>query len=198
MSFKDQKPTIIQEGYYYSASEMDVYLAVVEPKAEKLDAITLQYGITGDHLVNANEIIQEIEETKLLKEEWQGQKKLDAIKEQVLVPQLKDSKEYLDAHTKPEPHDIVMSRYWLEKGIYGTVFEIMKILGGAPLMNTGYTRMKVPPGVLRKCTQCGTEAIDEMDLENFMKRKSAPHGRGNLCKDCHNLRSRLRKKERFS
>ena len=52
-------------------------------------------------------------------------------------------------------------------------------------------RMKVPPGVLRKCTQCGKEAIDEMDLEKFVKRKSAPHGRMNLCKDCHNLRSRI-------
>lgn len=51
--------------------------------------------------------------------------------------------------------------------------------------------MKVPPGVLRKCTQCGKEAIDEMDLEKFVKRKSAPHGRMNLCKDCHNLRSRI-------
>ncbi len=54
--------------------------------------------------------------------------KLKAIKEQVIEPQLKDSKEYLDANKKPEPHDVVMSRYWLEKGIHGTVSEIKKIL----------------------------------------------------------------------
>ena len=52
-------------------------------------------------------------------------------------------------------------------------------------------RMKLPPGVLRKCTECGKEALDEGDLEKFMKRKSAPHGRGNLCKDCRNARTRL-------
>ena len=50
----------------------------------------------------------------------------------------------------------------------------------------------VPPGVLRKCTECGKEAIDEMDLEKLMKRKEAPYGRANLCKDCHNTNSRLK------
>ena len=39
MSFKDEKPNIIPEGYYYAASEMDKYLAIVEPMAEKLEAI---------------------------------------------------------------------------------------------------------------------------------------------------------------
>ena len=52
----------------------------------------------------------------------------------------------------------------------------------------------VPPGVLRKCTGCGTEAIDGMDLEKFCVRKRDPYGRMNLCKTCHNARSRLKKK----
>ena len=34
MSFKDKKPNTIPEGYYYTASEMDEYLAIVEPMAE--------------------------------------------------------------------------------------------------------------------------------------------------------------------
>ena len=56
----------------------------------------------------------------------------------------------------------------------------------------------LPPGVLRRCTDCGREARDEGMLAFFMKRKEAPHGRANLCKYCHNARSRLKKKERFS
>ncbi len=52
----------------------------------------------------------------------------------------------------------------------------------------------VPPGVLRKCHGCGKEARNEEDLEKFAKRKRDPHGRMNLCKDCHNARSRLKKK----
>ena len=52
----------------------------------------------------------------------------------------------------------------------------------------------VPPGVLRKCTGCGKEAIDERDLEKFVKRRV---GRMNLCKDCHNARSRLKKKRQW-
>ncbi len=52
-------------------------------------------------------------------------------------------------------------------------------------------RMKLPPGVLRKCIDCGKEALDEADLEGFMKRKKAPHGRANLCKSCRNARTRL-------
>lgn len=52
-------------------------------------------------------------------------------------------------------------------------------------------RMKLPPGVLRKCIDCGREAWDEAMLEFFMKRKEAPHGRANLCKDCRNARTRL-------
>ena len=55
----------------------------------------------------------------------------------------------------------------------------------------------VPPGVLRKCVDCGIEAIDEMDLEKFMKRKEDPHGRANLCKTCHNANSRLKKKRQW-
>ena len=39
MSFKDKKPNTIPEGYYYNASEMDEYLVIVEPKAEKLDEL---------------------------------------------------------------------------------------------------------------------------------------------------------------
>ncbi len=39
MSFKDKKPDIISEGYYYDAKKMDEYLAIVEPMAEKLEAI---------------------------------------------------------------------------------------------------------------------------------------------------------------
>ena len=35
MSFK--RPNIIPEGYYYNALEMDQYLAIVEPKAERWD-----------------------------------------------------------------------------------------------------------------------------------------------------------------
>jgi len=52
----------------------------LEEKAEKLDAITLQYGITADHLFSSEELIREIEGTKLLKEEWDALKKLKAIK----------------------------------------------------------------------------------------------------------------------
>ena len=52
-------------------------------------------------------------------------------------------------------------------------------------------RMKLPPGVLRKCTECGKEARAKKDLKEFMKRKNAPHGRGNLCKGCRNARTRL-------
>ena len=52
----------------------------------------------------------------------------------------------------------------------------------------------VPPGVLRKCTQCGKEAIDKMDLEKFLKRTRDPYGRANLCKACHNTNSRIKKK----
>ena len=52
----------------------------------------------------------------------------------------------------------------------------------------------VPPGVLRKCTGCGKEAIDEMDLEKFCKRKRDPYGRMNLCRTCHNAGSRLKKR----
>jgi len=55
----------------------------------------------------------------------------------------------------------------------------------------------VPPGVLRKCTVCGKEARNEEDLEKLMKRKEAPYGRANLCKDCHNTNSRLKKKEEW-
>lgn len=53
------------------------------------------------------------------------------------------------------------------------------------------SRMVLPPGVLRKCVDCGMEALDEEDLEKFMKRKKAPYGRGNLCKSCRNARTRL-------
>lgn len=49
----------------------------------------------------------------------------------------------------------------------------------------------MPPGVLRKCIDCGTEALNEMDLEKFVKRKEAPHGRANICKDCRNARTRI-------
>ncbi len=56
------------------------HLKGIKEKAEKLDAITLQYGITGDHLVSADEIIHDIEGTKLLKEEWEALKKVEAIK----------------------------------------------------------------------------------------------------------------------
>lgn len=52
----------------------------------------------------------------------------------------------------------------------------------------------LPPGILRKCTGCGMEAIDEMGLEKFVKHPRDPHGRLNLCKTCHNARSRLKKK----
>lgn len=55
----------------------------------------------------------------------------------------------------------------------------------------GYARMVLPPGVLRKCTHCGKEAVDEEDLELFVKRKTAPHGRMNYCKRCHNRRSKV-------
>ncbi len=55
----------------------------------------------------------------------------------------------------------------------------------------GYKRMRLEPGILRKCTTCGKEAIDEEDLELFVKRKSMPHGRANYCKECHNKRSRV-------
>ena len=61
-------------------------------------------------------------------ERYEAEQKLEAIKTQVIEPQLKDSTKYLDTHTQPEPHNIEMSRYWLEKGIYGTVSEIIKIL----------------------------------------------------------------------
>lgn len=55
-------------------------------------------------------------------------------------------------------------------------------------------RMELEPGVLRKCIDCGKEALDEMDLELFMKRKTAPHGRANLCKKCRNTRTRIGRK----
>ena len=53
--------------------------------------------------------------------------------------------------------------------------------------------MVLPPGILRKCTECGKEAIDEEDLELFVKSKTAPHGRQNNCKECHNKRSKIRR-----
>ena len=56
MSFKDKKPNTIPEGYYYNSSEMDVYLAIVEPKAEKWD----KYTLDGKNITP--EIIEQIEE----------------------------------------------------------------------------------------------------------------------------------------
>lgn len=55
----------------------------------------------------------------------------------------------------------------------------------------------LPPGVLRRCTGCGKEAIDEMDLEKFVKRPRDPCERMNLCKTCHNSNSRLKKKRQW-
>lgn len=53
--------------------------------------------------------------------------KLEDIKKEV-ESSLKESKEYLDTYDKPEPHNVEMSRYWLEKGFYGTALELKKIL----------------------------------------------------------------------
>lgn len=53
-------------------------------------------------------------------------------------------------------------------------------------------RVVLPLGVLRKCIECGREARTEEDLEFFMKRKEATHGRANICKDCRNARTRLK------
>ena len=55
----------------------------------------------------------------------------------------------------------------------------------------GYTRMVLPPGVLRKCVDCGKEARTEEELESFTKHRRFKHGRMNLCYDCRNARSRL-------
>ncbi|KKN39367.1 hypothetical protein LCGC14_0744010 [marine sediment metagenome] len=115
MSFKDEKPNRIEVDHktgLYDADKMDKYLAIVEPKAENWD----KFFEKPEARVKAVELLLE------------NGKKLEAIKIQVIEPQLKDSKEYLDAHKKPEPHDVVMSRYWLEKGIHGTVSEIKKIM----------------------------------------------------------------------
>ena len=93
--------------------EVEAHYKPIESKAEKWD----KYTLDGKNITP--EIIEQIEALE---------QKIKAIKEQVIEPQLKDSKEYLDANKKPEPHDVVMSRYWLEKGIHGTVSEIKKIL----------------------------------------------------------------------
>ena len=43
---------------------------------------------------------------------------------------------------------------------------------------------------LRKCLQCGLEAITIDDLELFAKGNESKHGRQNLCKSCENKRKR--------
>lgn len=65
---------------------------------------------------------------QMIHAETQSFDTLEVIEKQIIEPQLKDSREYLDTHTKPEPHNVEMSRYWLEKGIYGTVSEINNII----------------------------------------------------------------------
>lgn len=42
---------------------------------------------------------------------------------------------------------------------------------------------------LRKCRDCGLEAVTEEDLELFRKRKTHKHNRENLCKKCDSKRS---------
>ncbi len=54
--------------------------------------------------------------------------KLEAIQEQIVEPTLKESKEYLDTHNKPEPHNIEMALYWGEKACYAIALDIQKIL----------------------------------------------------------------------
>lgn len=46
---------------------------------------------------------------------------------------------------------------------------------------------------LRKCRDCGLEAHNEDELENFVKIKHCKHGRFNLCKECRNKRDRYRR-----
>ncbi len=43
--------------------------------------------------------------------------------------------------------------------------------------------------VMRKCNDCGREAHSTEDLKLFTESKTGLHGRMNLCKPCHNIRS---------
>ena len=38
--------------------------------------------------------------------------------------------------------------------------------------------------ILRKCVMCGLECLETSELELFVKRKNALHGRKNKCKEC--------------
>lgn len=86
--------------------------------------------VPNDLLTDVNIRATELGTTpwKIIDKALEDSDKVKTIKKQVLESQLKDSKEYLETHTKPEPHDVVMSRYWLEKGIYGTILDLRKIL----------------------------------------------------------------------
>lgn len=43
---------------------------------------------------------------------------------------------------------------------------------------------------LRKCRDCGKEAHNEVELEEFRKAKSCKYGRQNFCKSCHSEKRR--------
>lgn len=65
MSFKGKKPNTIPEGYYYNASEMDEYLAIVEPLAEKLEAVRT-WWLLFNQCIDSEAVKEKLEE--LLKE----------------------------------------------------------------------------------------------------------------------------------
>lgn len=49
--------------------------------------------------------------------------------------------------------------------------------------------------MLRKCVECGREALEIEDLRDFLKCPRSTFNRKNLCLRCHNKRTKERKKE---
>ena len=47
-----EKPDVIPEGYYYNASDMDAYLAVIEPKADQIEAIKKTHDRIIDRILH--------------------------------------------------------------------------------------------------------------------------------------------------
>lgn len=72
---------ILKGKHYWRGDELEE----MKNKAEKYDDIIVQYGIVADHCLTAEGIILEIEGTKLLKKQWDAEKKLDTIREWMLT-----------------------------------------------------------------------------------------------------------------